>query len=111
MDILFQCHLKNTNYLGITLNLNDDSYHPYRKPTHETNYIHTNSNHPLSINKDFQDQLKKTLNIVIIKKKFEESVICYKKTKLQYQQPKDSNQTKKKRKRNIIWFDPPQQIC
>ena len=66
---------------------------------------------PYQSTKNFQGQLKKTLNIVIIKKKFEESVICYKKTKLQYQQPKDSNQTKKKRKRNIIWFDPPQQIC
>ena len=29
------------------------------------------------------------------------------KTKLQYQQPKENNQNKKKRKRNIIWFKPP----
>ena len=29
------------------------------------------------------------------------------KTKLQYQQPKENNQNKKKRKRNIIWFNPP----
>ena len=29
------------------------------------------------------------------------------KTKLQYQQPKEDNQNKKKRKRNIIWFNPP----
>ena len=28
------------------------------------------------------------------------------KTKLQYQQPKENNQNKKKRKRNIIWFNP-----
>ena len=27
-------------------------------------------------------------------------------TKLQYQQPKENNQNKKKRKRNIIWFNP-----
>ena len=29
------------------------------------------------------------------------------KTKLQYQQPKDNNQNKNSRKRNIIWFNPP----
>ena len=29
------------------------------------------------------------------------------KTKLQYQQPKENNQNKKKRKPNIIWFNPP----
>ena len=29
------------------------------------------------------------------------------KTKLQYQQPKEKNKYKKKRKRYIIWFNPP----
>ena len=46
---------------------------------------------------------------------FQESAIYYEKclknsgykTKLQYQQPKENNQNKKKRKRNIIWFNPP----
>ena len=49
------------------------------------------------------------------KKFFQESAIFYEKylknsgykTKLQYQQPKENNQNKKKRKRNIIWFNPP----
>ena len=43
LDIIIQCNLKTTNYLDITPNLNDDSYHPYRKPNGETNYIHSNS--------------------------------------------------------------------
>ena len=42
LDIFVQCNLKTTNYLDITLNLNDGSYHPYRKPNGETNYIHIN---------------------------------------------------------------------
>ena len=45
------------NYLGITLNLNDGSYRPYRKPNEETNYIQINSDH-LSLKK-FHGQLKK----------------------------------------------------
>ena len=46
---------------------------------------------------------------------FQESTVYYEKclensgykTKLQYQQPKENNQNEKKRKRNIIWFNPP----
>ena len=71
LDIIAQCNLKITNYLDITLNLNDASYRPYRKPNEETNYIHVNSEHlPSIIIKKFNDQLKKTLNFVIIKKYF-----------------------------------------
>ena len=47
LDIAVQCNLKITNYLDITLNLNDSSYHPYRKPTEETKYIHVSSGHLL----------------------------------------------------------------
>ena len=52
LDIIGQCNLKITNYLDITLNLNDGSYRPYRKPKEETNYIHINSDHPSSIIKE-----------------------------------------------------------
>ena len=49
LDIIVQCNLKITNYLDITLNLNDGSYRPYRKPNEETTYIHVNSDHPSSV--------------------------------------------------------------
>ena len=52
LDIIIQCNLKITNYLDITLNLNDGSYRPYRKPNEETNYIHISSDHPPSIIKE-----------------------------------------------------------
>ena len=51
LDIIVQCHLKITNYLHITLNLNV-LYRPYRNPNEETNYIHVNSDHPPSIIKE-----------------------------------------------------------
>ena len=46
---------------------------------------------------------------------FQESAVYYEKclknsryqTKLKYQQPKENNRNKKKRKRNIIWFNSP----
>ena len=67
LDIIIQCNLKITNYLDITLNLNDGSYRPYRKPNEETNYIHINSDHPPSIIKEISRSIeKKALNFVII---------------------------------------------
>ena len=48
-DIIVQCNLKINNYLDITLNLNDGSWRLYRKPNKETNYVHINSDHPLSV--------------------------------------------------------------
>ena len=66
--------------------------------------------------KKFYDQLKKDSQLCHHQKNiFQESAIYYEKclkesgykTKLQYQQPKESNQNKRKRKHNIIWFNPP----
>ena len=45
-DIIIQCDLKITNYVDVTLNLNDSLYHPYTKPNEETNYLHINLDHP-----------------------------------------------------------------
>ena len=46
LDIIINCNMKIVNYLDVTLNLNDGSYRPYKKPNEETNYIHVNSDHP-----------------------------------------------------------------
>ena len=108
--------MKITNYLDITLNLNDGSYCPYRKPNKGNNYCDINSDHPLSIIKKIPRSTEKRLSILSSSKDiFQESTIYYEKclknseykNKLQYQQPKEDNQNKKKRKRNIIWFNPP----
>ena len=115
LDIIIQCNLEITNYLDITLNLNDGSYCPYRKPSEETNYIHINSDHPSSIIKEIPRSIEKRLSILSSSKDiFQELAIYYEKclknsgykTKLQYQQPKENNKNKKKRKRKIIWINP-----
>ena len=41
LGIITNCNLKILNYHDVTLN--DGSYLPYKKPNHETNYIHVNS--------------------------------------------------------------------
>ena len=64
LDIIIQCNLKITNYLDITLNLNDGSYRPYRKPNEETNYIHINSDHLQLIIKEIPRSIEKRLSIL-----------------------------------------------
>ena len=54
--------MKTVNYLDITLNLNDGSYRPCKKPNEETNYIHVNSDHPPSILKQLPKSIEKRLS-------------------------------------------------
>ena len=115
-DIIVQCNLKIT-YLNITLDLNDGTVlteNPAKKPTIFTSIQSTRHRHQSL--KKFHAQLKKRLSILSSSKNiFQESAICYEKclknggykTKIKYREPRENNQNKKKRKRNIIWFNPP----
>ena len=69
LDIVVQCNLEITNYLDITLNLNDDLNRPYRKTNEKTNYIHVNLDHPPWVMKEIPWSIK-TLKFVIITKYF-----------------------------------------
>ena len=117
LDIITNCNMKIVNYLDVTLNLNDGSYRPYKKPNDETNYIHVNSDHPPSILKQLPVSIEKRLSSLSSSKEiFEEAAPYYEqclsncgyKQKLNYRDPTSPNIiTKRKRQRNILWFNPP----
>ena len=70
--------MKIVKYLDVTLNLNDGSYRPYKKPNEETNYIHVNSNNPPSILKQLPMSIEKRLSsLSSSKENFEETVPYY----------------------------------
>ena len=74
LDIIINCNMKIVNYLDVTLNVNDGSYHPYKKPNDETNYIHINSDHPPSILKQLPMSIEKRLSSLSSSKEiFEET--------------------------------------
>ena len=111
LDILPQCNLKITNYLDITFKR---WIIPPLQKIQRRNQLY--SDQPPSIIKENPRSVEKRLSVLSSSKNiFQESVIYYEKclensgykTKLQYQQAKQNNQNKKKRKRNIIWFNPP----
>ena len=120
-DVGFQIDI-NTNlpevdFLDVTFNLQSNTYRPYKKPNEHLIYINTSSNHPPNIIKQLPESISERLsrnssNQAIFdetKREYEEALQkCGYKTKLTYKPPKTENEkNKRRRKRNIIWFNPP----
>ena len=54
--------MKIVNYLDVTLNLSTGQTKPYRKEDDETNYIHTESDHPSNIIRQLLLSIEKRLS-------------------------------------------------
>ena len=118
LQIEIKCNQKIVDYLDVTLNLNNGSYKPYRKPNDELSYINAKSNHPPNIIKQLPISVESRLRELSSSKEiFEEAAVQYQEAlnkcgysyKLSYETPVNENKitNKKSRKRNIIWFNPP----
>ena len=115
-NITIECNRKIVNYLDVTFNLIDSTYQPYTKPGNEINYIHAHSNHPPSIIKQLPISIETRLSKLSSNEHlFNQSSIVYEdalkrsgydKT-LSYQGRNINNQPRNRRKRKIIWFNPP----
>ena len=62
LQIIIKCNLKIVDYLDVTLNLNDGTYHTFHKTNEETNYIHVESDHPPQIIKKIPRSIEKRLS-------------------------------------------------
>ena len=113
--IKVETNLKIVDFLDITFNLNNGTYRPYKKPNYLLSYINKFSNHPPQI----INQLPKTINDCLSRNSSDEEV--FNSSKHQYEKAlRDSgytdfqlkfnktstNQTKRHRQRNTIWFNP-----
>ena len=118
LSITITCNLKIVNYLDITMNLDDGTYRPYRKPNDDITYIHCQSNHPPAILKQLPVSIESRLRMISSSKEiFEESAKEYQDAlersgfdhKLTYEDNTGIARTKKprNRKRQVIWFNPP----
>ena len=61
-QIFIKCNLKIVDYLHVTLNLKDVTYHPFHKPNDETSYIHVESYHTLQAVKKIARSVAKRLS-------------------------------------------------
>ena len=54
--------MKIVNYVDVSFNLSNSNYKPYHKLDNEILYIHKDSNHPPSINKQIPTPIKKRIS-------------------------------------------------
>ena len=107
------------NFLDVTFNLKEENYHPHHKPNNKRLYIDSRSNHPPNIIKQLPKSINSRLSTLCSdEKSFKTSAPLYEQallrsnynTKLIYsaEKPESSTQkTNQKRRRNVIWFNPP----
>ena len=114
LSVEIECNKKVVNFLDVTLDLNNESFRPYRKPGDEINYIHVESDHPPNIIKQIPLSIEKRLSSLSSSKEiFDENKTFYQETlersgyshTLQYLP--QSEKRERNRSRNIIWFNPP----
>ena len=64
LKITVETTLTKVNYLDITMNINDNTYEPFRKPNDTPIYIHNESNHPPHVKKNIPIAVNKRLTTI-----------------------------------------------
>ena len=104
-----------TDYLDVTLNLENGTHKPYMKPNNELKYVHVKSNHPPNVIKSIPEGINTRLsNLSSSEEIFDSSKSPYQnalnqsghKYQLHYA-PQPSTHRRKNRSRNITWYNPP----
>ena len=111
---------KTVDFLDVRFDLINNTYQPYRKSHSETVYISKQSNHPPNILKDLPKAIYKQITDTSFKKDiFDTAKTTYEEVlriggfneELKYKNKDSKEQTrnegKSKRRRKIIWFNPP----
>ena len=112
-------NLTQVNFLDVTLDLERETFKPYRKPNDQPLYVHKLSNHPPSVIKAIPKSINKRLSSISSSaREFDEAKGDYQKALkdsgyehiLEYEEPRPDHQTRQKKKSNrddILWFNPP----
>ena len=113
LRITIETSLKITDFLDVSLNLRDNIYSPHRKPNDDPQFINRLSSHPPNILKQIPTMVSKRLSSLSVNEsEFEKAKEPYVESLKKSGYNEDlkyttNNASKKKRKRNVIWFNPP----
>ena len=113
LKITVEPYLEYVNFLDVSLDMDNDSFGPYRKPNDTPIYINKHSNHPPSIIKKLPRMIQDRLSsISSSRESFEQSKEQYQEAlnKSGYTETLEFKPHPKKtrtRKRNILWYNPP----
>ena len=115
LKITVETNTSTTNFLDITLDLENDKFYPYRKPNDKPTYINVSLNHPRTIIKQLPKMISKRISdLSSTMEEFDKAKDFYQDalaksghdTKLMYERSTESK-SPRKRKRNILWYNPP----
>ena len=104
------------DFLDVVLDLQEDSFHPYRKPNDTPCFIDVRSNHPKHIIDNIPDMVSNRLSTNSSNQAaFNEAAGMYNdalsksghKKKVEFKTIDRAPSKKKKRRRDIIWWNPP----
>ena len=116
LKITITANQKVTNFLDVTLDLNQKSYRPYQKPNNTLSYVHTHSNHPPGILKNIPISINNRLSRISSSEElFKQASPTYQAAllksgythTLKYSNSPQQNTSRRNRSRNITWFNPP----
>ena len=117
LKITAETNLWITDFLDVTFDLSTGKYRPYRKPNNTPLYINKRSNHPPSIIKQLPIMINRRISEIssskeefdVAKPQYEDALFRSGHGKnMEYCDfTRTDNNTKRNRKRNVIWFNPP----
>lgn len=119
LNVIISVNLNTVDFLDVTLDLKLGTYKPFSKPNDVPLYIHAKSNHPPPTLRNVLLAVNKRLSEISSNEDiFNEAAPIYQKAlkdsgynhtlKFSKEIPKNSEtKRQRKKKRNIIWFNPP----
>ena len=116
LTITIEANKKVVDFLDVTLDLQRDEFRPFIKPNNRPTYVHAKSNHPPSIIRNIPSSIQKRLSVNSCSEKiFDQSKTVYEaaliasgyNVQLKYEPQIQNKKSKKSRKRNITYFNPP----
>ena len=117
LNITTEGNVTVVDFLDVVLDLDTGTYKPFIRPNANTMYVLPYSNHPPSITKNIPEAIRERLSSISSSKEMFESEVNHYQNALneagyeyllEYKEADASdNKGKKKRRRNVIWFNPP----
>ena len=122
LSITINMNMTQANFLDVSMNIESGKYKPYRKPNNIPLYINKSSNHPPTIINQISSMIQTRLSSLSCNaEEFANAEGEYSNAlslsgyavKLVYSKKTDqtTSKEKRKRKRNITWFNPPYNVA
>lgn len=112
LKVTIESGMKITDFLDISLNLQSGTYRPFRKDPRPPIYVHKGSNHPPHIKKELPSMISKRISALSSSIEAEAPIYNAALQNAGYTEElsyfeKPSTTSKRNRKREVIWFNPP----